>query len=153
MGYSLPSPTSPVEHARALMARKDVIEAELGAQAAILTANGTNMQEPLVDREGFPRADIDVWAVRHARVRVIELRNDLSALMGEIGKALESVYDPALAAPAGEHADEEARDALRPFAKVNAVAPGSPAADAVRIRPPYPPRRLRLTALLMSGVV
>ena len=153
MGYSLPSPTSPVEHARALMARKDVIEAELGAQAAILTANGTNMQEPLVDREGFPRADIDVWAVRHARVRVIELRNDLSALMGEIGKALESVYDHALADTAGEHADEEAWDALRPFAKVNAVAPGSPAADAVRIRPPYPPRRLRLTAFLMSGVV
>lgn len=37
------------------------------------------MDTPLVDREGFPRADIDVAGVRTARVQVIRLRNDLKA--------------------------------------------------------------------------
>lgn len=84
--------------------------------------------------------------VRRARVRIIELRNDLDSLMGDIGKALEGVYSPtdgqnsepasskSEAAPTLKDEtvlppDEE----LLPFAKVNVVAPGSPAADAVRL--------------------
>ncbi|THH19220.1 hypothetical protein EW146_g1918 [Bondarzewia mesenterica] len=137
MGYSLPSMTSPAEQVRALMARKDAIEAELDTQASILRANEADMRTPLVDREGFPRADIDIWAVRQARVRIIELRNDLSGLMDEIGEALQSVYDPANVQPSEgsvEKSSEESREALKPFAKVNAVAPGSPAADAGLLR-------------------
>jgi 26S proteasome regulatory subunit N4 len=145
MSFTLPSPDSPAERARALMARKDAIEAELEAQGSILKANNTDMRQPLVDREGFPRNDLDVWAVRHARVRIIELRNDLTALMDEIAKALETVYPrptppPAEGAASGADASSsasaigtEAMSAeMRPFAKVKGVAPGSPAADAVR---------------------
>ena len=142
MGYMLPSPDSPSERARSLIARKDALEAELEAQGSILKANNTDMRQPLVDREGFPRDDIDVWAVRHARVRIIELRNDLAALMDEIAKSLETVYRRSPPPPAeGEGsqggstttASGEATTAeLLPFAKVNGVAPGSPAADAVR---------------------
>lgn len=63
MGYTLPSPTSPAAQVRTLMARKDNIEAELEAQLSILQSNGmTDLRTPLVDAEGFPRADIDVWA-------------------------------------------------------------------------------------------
>ena len=139
MGYTLPTPDSPAEHARALMARKDALEAELEAQGSILKLNNTDMRQPLVDREGFPRNDLDVWAVRHARVRIIELRNDLAALMDEISKALETVY-PRLPPPPSP-AENEATGAvgtgetpaeMLPFARVNGVAPGSPAADAVR---------------------
>ncbi|KAI0247133.1 hypothetical protein BJV78DRAFT_1285779 [Lactifluus subvellereus] len=140
MGYTLPSPDNPAERARALMARKDALEAELEAQGSILTANNTDMRQPLVDREGYPRNDLDVWAVRHARVRIIELRNDLTALMDEIAKALETVY-PRLTPPPAEGEGSAATTAsavgtevtpveLRPFARVNGVAPGSPAADA-----------------------
>lgn len=142
MGYMLPSPDSPSERARSLIARKDALEAELEAQGSILKANNTDMRQPLVDREGFPRDDIDVWAVRHARVRIIELRNDLAALMDEIAKSLETVYRRSPPPPVeGEGsqsgstttASGEATIAeLLPFAKVNGVAPGSPAADAVR---------------------
>ncbi len=147
MGYMLPSPDSPSERARSLIARKDALEAEVEAQGSILKANNTDMRQPLVDREGFPRDDLDVWAVRHARVRIIELRNDLAALMDEISKTLETVYrrspppppegegnsrsgaaTPATAAVSGEVTISE----LLPFARVNGVAPGSPAADAVR---------------------
>ncbi|KAI0320519.1 hypothetical protein OF83DRAFT_1104314 [Amylostereum chailletii] len=130
MGYTLPSENSPAERARALMARKDAVEAEIDAQASILKANGATMQTQLVDAQGFPRADIDVLAVRTARVRIIELRNDLSGLTDEIGKALEGVYErtPDTEKDAGQN---ETREELMPFAKVNGVAPGSPAADAV----------------------
>lgn len=63
--------------------------------------------------------------------------------MGDIGKALEGVYDPSTASGSSEplsSIDEGApkdeavvpsEEELLPFAKVNGVAPGSPAADAV----------------------
>ncbi len=145
MGYILPSPDGPSEHARSLIARKDALEAELEAQGLILKANNTDMRQPLVDREGFPRDDLDVWAVRHARVRIIELRNDLAALMDEIAKTLETVYrrspppQPAegegtsqSGAPTTASAAVSGETTIVPFARVNGVAPGSPAADAVR---------------------
>ena len=145
MGYMLPSPDSPSERARSLITRKDALEAELEAQGSILKANNTDMRQPLVDREGFPRDDLDVWAVRHARVRIIELRNDLAALMDEIAKTLETVYrrsPPPQAEGTGQSgattasatvSGETTIPELLPFARVNGVAPGSPAADAVRL--------------------
>jgi 26S proteasome non-ATPase regulatory subunit 9 len=142
MGYTLPPPDSPTERARSLIARKDALEADLEAQGSILKANNTDMRQPLVDREGFPRDDLDVWAVRHARVRIIELRNDLQSLMDEIAKTLETVYPRSPPPPPAEKdgegsgsttASEAATSTeLLPFARVNGVAPGSPAADAVR---------------------
>jgi len=144
MGYTLPPPDSPSARARTLMARKDALEAELEAQGSILKANNTDMRQPLVDREGFPRDDLDVWAVRHARVRIIELRNDLATLMDEIADTLAAVYPRSPPPPmegeggAGGAATTSAAEGegtstsaeLLPFARVNGVAPGSPAADA-----------------------
>ncbi|KAF8899717.1 hypothetical protein CPB85DRAFT_1327247 [Mucidula mucida] len=126
MGYTLPPPDSPREQIRALTAEKESIEAQLEAQISVLKANNSTMQSPLVDPDGFPRADIDIYAVRGARVRVIELRNDLGGVMNKIGTALERVYDPAIVAQ--EAPSEEGEQ--KPFAKVNGVAPGSPAAEA-----------------------
>ncbi|KIM63334.1 hypothetical protein SCLCIDRAFT_752446 [Scleroderma citrinum Foug A] len=134
----LPSPDSPQEHALALVARKDAIEAEIKTHVDILEANSSDMTTPLVDRDGFPRADLDIYAVRTARVRIIELRNDLKDVMDEIGKALEHVYDPArvVAAPSAEGpssapiGEAESEGNLQPFARVDSVAPGSPAAES-----------------------
>jgi 26S proteasome non-ATPase regulatory subunit 9 len=125
---------SPLEKARGLMARKDIIELELETQLSILKAEKVTMQTPLLDSEGFPRADIDVWAVRTARVKIIELRNDLRDVMDAIGKALEGVYDPSLTAAAvADSSNEKAQDIStpKPFSKVESVAPGSPASEAV----------------------
>ncbi|KAG1715722.1 hypothetical protein ID866_1438 [Astraeus odoratus] len=139
MGLMLPSPESPREHARELMARKDVIEAEIKTMADILIANSSDMISPLVDSDGFPRADIDIYAIRRARARIIELRNDLRDVTNEVGKALEQIYDPALVAPATA-APRSAEASLTqsggegenliPFARVDGVAPGSPAAES-----------------------
>ncbi|KAJ8483474.1 hypothetical protein ONZ51_g4671 [Trametes cubensis] len=126
------------DQVRSLMARKDAIAAEMEAQFSILQSNSVNMDTPLVDSEGFPRADIDVWAVRHARVRIIELRNDHKALMDKIMLALQEVYDPDQQSQDASAANSEAANgsdiALQPFARVDGVAPGSPAASAGLLR-------------------
>ncbi|KAI1793403.1 hypothetical protein LXA43DRAFT_972050 [Ganoderma leucocontextum] len=136
MGFTLPprmNNTPSAAHVRDLMERKDAIEEEMEAQFSILQSNGINMDTPLVDPDGFPRADIDIWAVRHARVRIIELRNDRDALMNDIGLALQNVYHPATLAreplPSNAALDTPGI-ASEPFAKVDGVAPGSPAASA-----------------------
>jgi 26S proteasome non-ATPase regulatory subunit 9 len=127
-------------HARiqTLMTQRSTIEASIASQSTILTTNGVTMETPLVDREGFPRADIDVYNVRLARVRIIELRNDLRGVMDEIGQLLEVVYKPggdgssssdAAAGKSTSGAPE--KEELKPFAKVDGVAPSSPAAEAV----------------------
>jgi 26S proteasome non-ATPase regulatory subunit 9 len=136
MGFTLPSPESPAEQTRTLIAQKSNIEAELESHISILKANNVTMQTPLVDVEGFPRADIDIYAVRGARVRIIELRNDLKAVVDAIGKALEEIYDPALQRLGSSSQDSSDRT-LKPFAKVDGVSPGSPASEAVRIYPMY----------------
>ncbi|OSD07276.1 hypothetical protein PYCCODRAFT_1442045 [Trametes coccinea BRFM310] len=141
MGFTLPprmNNTAAATNVRSLMARKDAIEAEMEAQFSILQSNAVNMDTPLVDSEGFPRADIDVWAVRHARVRIIELRNDHKALMDKIMLALQEVYDPSAQAPdvlaSESHQAAASTDELQPFARVDGVAPGSPAASAGLLR-------------------
>ncbi|KAH6912618.1 proteasome 26S subunit [Coprinopsis sp. MPI-PUGE-AT-0042] len=130
MALELPQDSDPRERAKKLMKLKDNIEVDIREQLAILKTNGVTMDTPLVDHDGFPRADIDIYAVRPARVRVIELRNDLKAVMNEIGKVLEHVFDVTAAAPTQDAGEAEGALKLIPFAKVDAVAPSSPASDA-----------------------
>lgn len=79
---------------------------------------------------------VDIYQVRHARVRIIKLRNDLAAITSDIAKALEVVYDPSAAPAANSSSSSEASASVeegtsKPFAKVDGVAPDSPAAEAV----------------------
>ena len=133
MGMTLTPKESAADQVRALMARKDAIEAEIKDRLEVLKINNCTMQTPLVDSEGFPRADIDIWEVRHARVRIIELRNDLSTVMNSIMNGLQGVFDPSLVArdTASDWPAASNPSGLHPFARVDGVAPGSPAASAV----------------------
>lgn len=134
MGMTLTPKETSADQVRVLIERKDAIEAEIKDRFEILKANNCTMQTPLVDSEGFPRADIDVWEVRHARVRIIELRNDLTTIMDLIMNGLQGVFDPSLATSSTSEEEEPVVPnplGLHPFAKVDGVAPGSPAATAV----------------------
>ncbi|XP_049880208.1 26S proteasome non-ATPase regulatory subunit 9 [Pectinophora gossypiella] len=75
-----------------LMDEKDRIESEIREQNAVLESNNIGMHEPLVDDQGFPRNDIDVYKVRHARHRIICLQNDHKALMKHIEQGLAEVH-------------------------------------------------------------
>ncbi|TPX35807.1 hypothetical protein SeLEV6574_g08153 [Synchytrium endobioticum] len=104
-------------------------ERELAVLEATLTSQNVGMADPLVDRDGFPRADIDVWNVRQVRAQIVRLRNDYQNLLTRIAKALIAVH----------HAPDEngtngnvelTGHELTAFAVVNGVAPDSPASVA-----------------------
>lgn len=113
------------------------------------------MNTPLLTRDGFPRADIDVAqsrrpphiksdvhkltiSVRTTRARIIYLRNDYKELMSVIEKYLHehfaSLEDEDEVAPPTFNTSE-LRDSIpeqldQPFAKVNSVVENSPAEAA-----------------------
>jgi 26S proteasome non-ATPase regulatory subunit 9 len=76
-----------------LMDRKGAIETEMQACNTVLeNQGGVGMNGRLVDDQGFPRADIDVYAVRRARNRIICLRNDHKAVMKLIEEKLHQLH-------------------------------------------------------------
>ncbi|KAH7947829.1 26S proteasome non-ATPase regulatory subunit 9 [Rhipicephalus sanguineus] len=120
-----------------LTQRKLEIEAAISAQQEILNANSVGMDEPLVDNEGYPRSDIDVYKVRHARHRIICLLNDHKAIMKDIEKSLHN-YHAQMSRNAAEngggpatssahHENIAAAAPAQPFAVIGKVENGSPA--------------------------
>ncbi|KAF9379622.1 26S proteasome non-ATPase regulatory subunit 9, partial [Podila verticillata] len=142
--------------AQELMKQKDNIEAEIRSLQDELQSQKVGMTDRLVDSNGFPRSDIDLVAVTTARSNIVKLKNDHKEIMLQIEEALHAVHAEALAER--EKKKEEAAQAalqgessssttvaqasqsgggsntveasLTPFAKVNAVAPDSPAREA-----------------------
>ncbi|KAL6869181.1 putative 26S proteasome regulatory subunit [Amphichorda felina] len=122
-----------------LQRKKDDIEAELKALGGVLDSHGVNMETPLLTRDGYPRADIDVAQIRTTRARIIRLRNDYKDLMAAIEKFLHQHFAtlqdapeplPSAAAPAPVLPDSQPEILDGPFARVNTVAVGSPAESA-----------------------
>ncbi|KAM4059633.1 PDZ domain-containing protein [Hirsutella rhossiliensis] len=124
-----------------LQRKKDDLEVELKALGGVLDSHGVGMDTPLVTRDGFPRADLDVAQIRTTRARIIRLRNDHKSLMEAIEKFLHEHFaslddaDNALAPGSGSQPPHVLSDAQldasdEAFAKVNTVAPNSPAERA-----------------------
>lgn len=100
------------------------------------------MNTSLTTFDGFPRNDIDVPQIRTTRARIIRLKNDHKAVMSKIETAVHEQFAKGADASARQEAAQVgARAATEsqipsgatlepPFAKVNTVAPGSPAASA-----------------------
>uniref|UniRef100_A0A1I7WTV0 Nas2_N domain-containing protein n=1 Tax=Heterorhabditis bacteriophora TaxID=37862 RepID=A0A1I7WTV0_HETBA len=78
--------------AKSLITERDKIETRIEENLAILKANDSTMDSPLVDTEGFPISTIDVYSVRRARNEIICLRNDHAALTKQIAEAIESIH-------------------------------------------------------------
>ncbi|XP_056113843.1 26S proteasome non-ATPase regulatory subunit 9 isoform X2 [Rhinichthys klamathensis goyatoka] len=100
----------------------------------MLQTEGVGIDGPLVDVEGFPRADVDLYKVRSARHSISCLQNDHKAVMVEIEEALHKLH---ATARVGEGKDETKMEATgqtvslsSPFALVDAVTHGSPAFQA-----------------------
>ncbi|XP_058796796.1 26S proteasome non-ATPase regulatory subunit 9 isoform X2 [Phymastichus coffea] len=113
-----------------LMTEKDKIEADLQAAKNVLDTNRVGMTDELVDSQGFPRNDIDVYQVRHARHKINCLQNDHKSLMLKIEQGLHKIHKFA------GHVSQESPSTsnhfqevflLEPFLRVNIVSPGSPA--------------------------
>lgn len=98
--------------------RRDDLEAEADAITSELELHG-GVKAPLVDSEGFPRADIDVYRARHLRHRLACIQTDHKAVMKKIEELLPLVLAP--------QETKEAKEAKEAFAKVADVREGSPA--------------------------
>ncbi|KAI0164880.1 hypothetical protein GGR57DRAFT_215536 [Xylariaceae sp. FL1272] len=125
-----------------LQQKKDNMEAELKALGGVLDSHNVNMETPLMTRDGFPRADIDVAQIRTTRSRIIHLKNDYKDLMNAIEKHLHehfaSLQETDTVASATTDRATMMGDSLpqtleEPFAKVNSVESNSPA-DAAGLK-------------------
>lgn len=50
------------------------------------------MTDTLVDKDDFPRNDIDVWAVRTARSNIVRLENDAKNIFNQMSSKLEQLH-------------------------------------------------------------
>jgi len=83
---------------RQLISQKDALEAQLEALHT-QAASG----QPLVDAEGYPRADLDVHAVRNARNEMARMQTDHKRVMASIEQAMFALHAEAKAAKAAAH--------------------------------------------------
>ena len=112
------------------------LEDEAAAIVNELDGLGVGLKDALVDAEGYPRADLDLYRVRSQRGRHATIRTDHKALM----KKIEVLLPIALAAP-----PEDARatpppsrsvkpppapPSNAPWCSITEVRDGSPAAEA-----------------------
>eukprot|EP00633_Aureoumbra_lagunensis_P008784 CAMPEP_0197315162 /NCGR_PEP_ID=MMETSP0891-20130614/37029_1 /TAXON_ID=44058 ORGANISM="Aureoumbra lagunensis, Strain CCMP1510" /NCGR_SAMPLE_ID=MMETSP0891 /ASSEMBLY_ACC=CAM_ASM_000534 /LENGTH=199 /DNA_ID=CAMNT_0042803981 /DNA_START=14 /DNA_END=610 /DNA_ORIENTATION=+ len=87
----------------------------------------------LVDNEGFPRADVDLYRVRHLRNRLAHIQTDHKKIMQRIEQLL-----PILLSTTDSYEQNEeyhqgntaVTSEERPFASITAVKSGSPADQA-----------------------
>jgi len=75
------------EQLKSLSLQREVLEIEADAIFSELTSVGVNGEPPaglkgsLIDEEGFPRGDIDIYNVRNKRRRLAEINTDHKILM------------------------------------------------------------------------
>ncbi|KAM3849766.1 26S proteasome non-ATPase regulatory subunit 9-like [Diretmus argenteus] len=119
-----------------LVKKKDEIEEQIKAYYDVLEDQGVGVEGPLVDEEGFPRSDVNLYQIRTARHNISCLQNDHKAIMVEIEEALHKLHarEKAKHEQDGAEAQAEAMEhevsLPPPFARVDAVTQGSPACGA-----------------------
>ncbi|XP_028822597.1 26S proteasome non-ATPase regulatory subunit 9-like [Denticeps clupeoides] len=124
-----------VEDVQKLIQKKDEIEEQIRAYYDVLEDQGdVGMSAALVDVEGYPRADVDLYQIRTARHSISCLQNDHKAIMLRIEESLHRLHAQERAGPegAGPRQEPMEQEAVLPppFAHVDAVTPGSPAFQA-----------------------
>eukprot|EP00126_Sphaerothecum_destruens_P007252 Sdes_comp19764_c0_seq2m11811 len=120
--------------AKELISKKASIEQELLETLKTLDQLGVGLDKPLVDSEGFPLPNLDLYTIRQLRNRAATLQNDHKSILREVETALHQIHMEAKATgqvnsqlSALETDDYQTADA---FAKVGQVSPSSPADQA-----------------------
>ncbi|XP_061623982.1 26S proteasome non-ATPase regulatory subunit 9 [Phyllopteryx taeniolatus] len=135
------NPRTSMDDVKTLIKKKDDIEEQIKAYYDVLedfwfSQQGVGLDGPLVDAEGYPRSDVNLYQIRTARHNISCLQNDHKDIMVEIEDALHRLH--AQEKDKWPHDQMEAleepveqRDTLPPaFARVDAVTQGSPASAA-----------------------
>lgn len=75
-----------------LQTQRKKIEDEIVVHRVVLDTNKVGMKDSLTDKEDFPRSDIDVFAVRHARAAINKLEFDAKEIMNQMQSHLEELH-------------------------------------------------------------
>lgn len=76
----------------AMQEERKRIEDQLIMNRVVLENNKVGMKDSLTDKDDFPRDDIDVYAVRQARNKIITLENDAKHLVNQMQFKLEELH-------------------------------------------------------------
>jgi 26S proteasome non-ATPase regulatory subunit 9 len=118
-----------------LSKKKLEIETEMTELSKVLVQEGNvGMEGNLIDEQGYPRADIDIYQVRLTRQRMNCLNNDYKEVIDQIERLLavklsstaSSENDKSQQKSQASHTNEK----LKPFLQVSNIAPGSPSDKA-----------------------
>ncbi len=136
------------EQLNRMLAQREILEIEADAIGNELRSPGPNgeppagLKDPLVDAEGYPRADVDIYRVRGQRKRLAEINTDYRKLMDEINVETKRVQAlrAAQAEPLPEADDAEVQRVddgsvkshsnLGVIAIIDEILDGSPASEA-----------------------
>jgi len=118
------------EDVLALMKEKDSLEEEIKGFHDVLKSQGAGMDDPLVDSEGFPRNDIDVYQVRTARHNIRCKNNDLKKIVGKIETGLHNIHAQVREGAGVEEGQSITKEVPPALARVVVVCGGSPADEA-----------------------
>ncbi|XP_056138603.1 26S proteasome non-ATPase regulatory subunit 9 isoform X2 [Lampris incognitus] len=124
-----------MEDVQNLIKKKDDIEEQIKAYYDVLD-DGVGVASPLVDADGYPRADVNLYQIRAARHSISCLQNDHKAIMLEIEDALHRLHAREKAKREQDEAEAQAEALAHdvtlpsPFARVEVVTQGSPASRA-----------------------
>ena len=101
------------ERLNSLLAQREALEMEADAIGHELKSPGPSgedpagLKDPLVDAEGFPRGDIDIFRVRTQRHRLAEINTDYRALMKDIDEETKRVHALKAANPETRTSDDD----------------------------------------------
>lgn len=88
-----------------LEAQRKELEGELTTWEQVLTSQGVGLTESLVDKDGFPRADLDIYQIRTARNKVITIQNDIKSLTKVMETKLFALHDASRASGGDDSVD------------------------------------------------
>eukprot|EP01035_Chromulina_nebulosa_P021499 gene21499-27843_t len=131
-----------------LVAQKELYEIESEAITEELTSRGPSnepppgLTDPLIDSDGFPRSDIDIYNIKSKRNRLAVLNTDHKNIMKQIEQLLPIVYEELnnnnnvitagndrLIQESFTQTSEEYKsiNTIKPFAKIDEILQESPA--------------------------
>lgn len=111
--------------------KKLEIENQLSELEKVLIQEGNvGLTGALVDAEGYPRADIDLYKVRLARQQINCLRNDYKQVLNLIEIELAKIYSAASTTTKNDSSNVTNNLKGRPFCLITQVDTGSPASEA-----------------------
>ncbi|CAL8248559.1 unnamed protein product [Merluccius merluccius] len=120
-----------------LIKKKDDIEEQIKAYYDVLEDQGVGVEGPLVDAEGFPRSDVNLYQIRTARHNISCLQNDHKAIMVDIEEALHKLHAREKSKREQDESQQGQAEAMEqdaplpsPFARVEGISQDSPACRA-----------------------